>query len=97
MHHFRVTRQEVSMKDSNGRGVIRLGDATTHGGKVITASDDFKVYDKPVAVEGDKVTCPQCKGVFPIQPEKGDRTHNGKLVAYDGDQASCGAKLISSV
>jgi uncharacterized Zn-binding protein involved in type VI secretion len=67
------------MKDSNGRGIIRLGDKTTHGGEVISATTDFKVYGKPVAVGGDKVTCPQCKGVFPIQPHKGDRIHNGNL------------------
>jgi len=85
------------VKDSKGRGIIRLGDSTTHGGKVLSASTDFKVYGKPVAVEGDTVSCPQCKGVFPIQPEQGDRKHNGKLVAYDGDKAACGAKLISSV
>jgi uncharacterized Zn-binding protein involved in type VI secretion len=88
---------EAIMKDSKGRGVIRIGDKTTHGGKVLSASATFKVYGKAVAVEGDKVSCPQCKGIFPIQPRKGDRTHNGKLVAYDGDLIACGAKLISSV
>jgi uncharacterized Zn-binding protein involved in type VI secretion len=85
------------MKDAQGRGVIRLGDKTSHGGKVISASSDFKVYGKPVAVAGDQVTCPQCKGTFPITPKAGDRTHNGKRVAYDGHKTACGAALISSI
>jgi uncharacterized Zn-binding protein involved in type VI secretion len=85
------------MKDSKGRGVIRLGDKTSHGGKVISACSDFKVLNKAVALQGDKVVCPKCKGTFPIQPKKGDRTHNGKLVAYDGDKSVCGAKLLSSI
>lgn len=93
----RHLNKEIKMKDSKGRGVIRLGDKTTHGGAVISAATNFKVYGKAVAVEGDKVTCPQCKGVYPIKPSKGGRTHDGKPVAYDGDKASCGAKLISSI
>ncbi|HAT33402.1 MAG TPA: PAAR domain-containing protein, partial [Janthinobacterium sp.] len=27
------------MKDAKGRGVIRLGDKTSHGGEVVSASD----------------------------------------------------------
>ncbi|WBS02750.1 PAAR domain-containing protein [Pseudoduganella sp. SL102] len=85
------------MKDSKNRGIIRLGDTTDHGGRVITAQPDFKVYGKRVAVEGDKVRCPQCKGVFLITPIKEDREHHGKIVAYEGDRTTCGARLISSI
>lgn len=35
------------MKDESGRGVIRLNDTTTHGGQVITASDDLKALGVP--------------------------------------------------
>jgi uncharacterized Zn-binding protein involved in type VI secretion len=92
-----INFMELTMKDSKGRGIIRLGDKTSHGGKVISASQDFKVLSKAVAVQGNMVSCPKCKGAFPIQPKKSDRTHSGKLVAYDGDMAACGAKLISSI
>lgn len=85
------------MKNSNGRGVIRIGDQTSHGGKVISASSDFKALGKPIALEGDKATCPRCKGVFALQPSSSDRKHHGKMVAYDGDKVACGAKLISSI
>lgn len=85
------------MKDCNGRGIIRLGDKTTHGGKVISAASDFKVLGKAVAVDGDMTFCPQCKGTFPIKPSHSDRKHNGKEVAFEGHRTACGAKLISSV
>lgn len=85
------------MKDQQGRGVIRLGDKTTHGGQVISAAHDFIVLGKQVAVNGDSTYCPQCKGRFPIHPSSSTRKHHGKLVAYDQDVTACGAKLISSI
>lgn len=66
------------MKDSKGHGVIRLGDQTSHGGKVISAVSDFKVLGKPVAVDGDMTFCPQCKGTYPIKTSHSERIHNGK-------------------
>jgi len=85
------------MKNSQGKGVIRLGDSTSHGGRVVSAANDFKALGKPIAVDGDMTVCPQCKGNFPIQVAASDRHHHGKAVAYDGDKAACGAKLISSI
>jgi uncharacterized Zn-binding protein involved in type VI secretion len=89
--------KEITMKDANGCGVIRLGDKTSHGGEVVSASDTFTVLGKQVALEGDMATCPQCRGKFPIQPAGSTRKHHGKQVAYDGDPTACGAKLISSI
>ncbi|AMP07656.1 PAAR domain-containing protein [Collimonas pratensis] len=85
------------MKDEHDRGVIRLGDKTSHGGEVITASDSFKAMGIAVALEGDMTTCPQCKGKFAIQPANSTRMHHGKAVAYHGDPTACGATLISSL
>ena len=85
------------MKNSKGLGVIRLGDQTSHGGKVISANPSLKVLGKPVALEGDMTACPQCKGNYPIKTSGSERKHHDKPVAYDGDKAACGAKLISSV
>lgn len=85
------------MKNSKSRGVIRLGDKTSHGGTVISASPDLKALGKCVAVEGNLVMCPKCRGVFPIQTSKSDRKHKGKQVAYEGDISACGGKLISSI
>jgi uncharacterized Zn-binding protein involved in type VI secretion len=85
------------MKNSNGLGVVRLGDKTSHGGQVISAQSTFTVLGRAVAVQGDQVICPKCKGVFPIQVTSSERRHHGKPVAYDGDKAACGAKLMSSI
>ena len=85
------------MKDAKGRGVIRMGDKTSHGGEVVSASDSFTVLGKKVALEGDMATCPKCHGNFPIKPADSTRRHHGKFVAYDGDLTACGARLISSI
>lgn len=85
------------MKNAQGKGVVRLGDTTSHGGKVITASASFKALGKAVALVGDMTICPKCKGTFAIQPSDSDRKHHGKQVAYDGHKAACGAKLFSSI
>ena len=49
-----------------GRGVIRLGDATDHGGKVTSASSGSTVMGKTAALADDTTFCPKCKGSFPI-------------------------------
>lgn len=85
------------MKDAQGRGVIRLGDTTSHGGQVISASDTLKALGKAVALDGDMTFCPQCKGKFPITVSESDRQHHGKRVAHQGDSAACGATLNSSI
>jgi uncharacterized Zn-binding protein involved in type VI secretion len=85
------------MKDQQGRGVVRLGDKTTHGGEVISAAQDFTVLGKRVAVEGDSTYCPKCEGKYPIQPGRDMHKHHGKRVAYDQDPTACGARLISSI
>lgn len=85
------------MKDSKGRGVVRLGDKTSHGGQVISASDTFTVLGKKVSLSGDKTFCPKCKGTFSIEVANSERHHHGKLVAYHDDATACGAKLISSI
>jgi uncharacterized Zn-binding protein involved in type VI secretion len=85
------------MKDSTGRGVVRLGDKTSHGGQVISACDSLTVLGKQVALDGDTTFCPKCKGTFPIQVASSERRHHGKPVAYRDDVTACGAKLISSI
>lgn len=40
------------------KGFVLLGDKTTHGGVVISASSTMIVNGKPVALVGDKVSCP---------------------------------------
>lgn len=85
------------MKNAKGRGVIRVGDRTSHGGQVISGGATFKVLGKDVAADGDWTFCPQCRGIFAIWVAKSERKHHGKRLAYEGDETACGAALISSV
>ena len=78
------------------RPFIRLGDRTDHGGVVTTASTNWHIYGKPVAHVGDLVSCPKCKGVFPIIEGADDMGVSDKQIARQGDRTACGARLIAS-
>ena len=81
------------------RKVIRLGDTTSHGGKVIgTAASNFKVGGIPVACVGDSCTCP-ISGHNGCKIVSGSPRHHikGVSIAFEDDVTSCGAKLKSSV
>lgn len=80
-----------------GRGVIRIGDKTNHGGVVLAASSSTVVMGRPAALADDMTFCPQCKGNFPIKPDGAGARHQGKPYAYHNDVTACGAKLISSL
>lgn len=78
--------------------VIRVGDETSHGGKVLSSSvGHIVIGGKAVVVVGDKCMCP-IKGHENCSVASGSAKHtvNGKAVAYEGDKTSCGAMLISS-
>lgn len=81
------------------RNVIRLGDATSHGGKVESVSaTHFTVDGIPVACVGDKCSCP-IKGHDNCTIAEGDPTHviDGTAVAYDGHKTTCGATLTATI
>jgi len=80
------------------KGVIRLGDATSHGGKVVAASGKAFVHGIAVARQGDACICP-IKGHSNCVIAQGDPLvrEGGIPVAFDGHKTSCGATLISSV
>lgn len=74
---------------------IVLGDKTNHGGVVVSVSSQTDIGGKPVARVGDQVSCPQCKGVFPIAAGDPTVIIDGQPVARHGDKAACGATLIA--
>ncbi|HWX03736.1 PAAR domain-containing protein [Collimonas sp.] len=80
------------------RGVIRLGDSTSHGGKVVTGQEKSIVMERAVACVGDRCTCPM-PGHHDCVIVEGDPAVqiDGKAVAFDGHKTSCGAALISSI
>jgi uncharacterized Zn-binding protein involved in type VI secretion len=79
--------------------VIRLGDATSHGGKVDSVSaTHFTVGGIAVARVGDSCSCP-INGHNNCTIAEGDPTHviDGIAVAYDGHKITCGATLTASI
>ncbi|WP_434664846.1 PAAR domain-containing protein [Paraburkholderia sp. A3BS-1L] len=79
------------------KGIIRVGDTTSHGGRVETGSKDSEVMGSAVARKGDRCICP-IKGHENCMIIEGDPAFmvDGKPAAFDGHKTSCGAILISS-
>jgi len=73
--------------------IVRLGDPSSHGGTMITATGNFKVNGIVVCVSGDIHHCPIHQDT-PVtgtgQPES-----NGKPIVKTGDVAGCGAVITS--
>ncbi|PWF42679.1 PAAR domain-containing protein [Massilia glaciei] len=80
------------------RGVIRLNDPTTHGGKVISAASNSTVMGRAVARVGDRCFCPQRGHEICVIAEGDPKVLiDGIPVAFEGHLTSCGAKLMSTV
>ena len=79
--------------------IIRLGDPTDHGGKVIASgAPQFTVDGIPVALLGDACSCPRpghdhCT----IAEGAANHTINGIPVAYEGHKTTCGAVLQATI
>ncbi|WP_049294518.1 PAAR domain-containing protein [Franconibacter helveticus] len=78
------------------RGVIRLNDPLTSGGKVITASGP-EFNGVPVMLKGDMVTCPAHKGTFAVNDCSPDWTVNGRGVVLDKCRAECGCAALTTL
>ncbi|MFM0221646.1 PAAR domain-containing protein [Paraburkholderia dipogonis] len=78
--------------------LIRLGDDTDDGGKVITASSTMQFDGRFVARKGDEVSCPK-HDVKPNVITEADESmkDDGVPIARHGHQATCGCRLISSL
>jgi len=78
--------------------VIRLGDTTSHGGKVITASTTHLVGGIGIARVGDKVMCPLSgHGLNTILEGTTTYLVGGRMAALHGHRSACGCTLISSL
>jgi uncharacterized Zn-binding protein involved in type VI secretion len=74
--------------------VVRVGDAGSHGGAVVSGSPDTRTNGKQTARVGDIYGCP-IHGLNPIVTGSQDVLVNGRRVARVGDQTACGATLVS--
>ncbi|MDR6398446.1 PAAR domain-containing protein [Herbaspirillum seropedicae] len=78
--------------------IIRLGDPTSHGGRVITASTTHLIGGLGVARVGDKVMCPlPGHGVNAIIEGAPSFQIDGRSVALHGQRAACGCTLVSTL
>lgn len=79
------------------RGVIRIGDSTSHGGTVETGRAQSIVMGRAVACVGDECSCPMSGHDHCVIVEGDEEVLiDGRAVAFDGHKTSCGAVLISS-
>jgi uncharacterized Zn-binding protein involved in type VI secretion len=76
--------------------IIRQGDSTSHGGTVLEGSMTDICHGKPIAYIGHKVSCPKCKGTYPIVEGVPTTTFYGQGVALAGMKTACGAVLIAT-
>ena len=73
----------------------RLGDASSHGGTIITGSVTTLVNGRPVARMGDLHVCPiPGHGVTTIVSGSINIATDGRPNARMGDVAGCGAMII---
>lgn len=78
--------------------IVRKGDPTSHGGKVISASNTHLIDGIGIARVGDMVACPiSSHGINPIIEGAATYLIGGRRVALDGHRTACGCKLISSL
>lgn len=78
--------------------IVRLGDLTSHGGKVITASPTHTIAGIGIARVGDTVLCPlPGHGVNPIVEGAQTFLIGGRTVALHGHRTACGCTLISTL
>ena len=77
------------------RPVIVLNDATSHGGRVLTASSTMDLDGTPVALLHDLVSCPLHGDNRIIECDTG-YDEAGRGVAVHGCHTACGAVLLAS-
>jgi uncharacterized Zn-binding protein involved in type VI secretion len=81
-----------------GLAVVRLGDKTSHGGIVVSASTSHTVRGIGIARVGDMVACPQAgHGQNQIIEGSSTFTIGGRKVALHGHHSACGCALIASL
>jgi len=75
--------------------VVRLGDTSSHGGKMITATGGFTVDDLPGCVSGDMHQCPiRNHNTTPVTSSS-NCSGDGRPIIRTGDIAGCGAVIIT--
>lgn len=77
------------------KGIIRIGDTTTHGGQVLSGSGRMNFAGMGVARLNDLVSCPLHGDTTIIEAHPSFKDL-GIPVAFHGHRCGCGCTLISS-
>ncbi|MFD3248003.1 PAAR domain-containing protein [Rahnella aquatilis] len=79
------------------KGIIRLGDKLSSGGKVISVSSTTIIDGIKAALIGDIVSCPiEGHGINRIAQSSPGWLSDGKQAAFDGAKCECGCTVIAS-
>jgi uncharacterized Zn-binding protein involved in type VI secretion len=74
---------------------VRQGDASSHGGAVISGASKVRIIGAPAARVGDRHSCPiHGHVVTPIASGSRKVTIQGAPAARAGDPTGCGASLV---
>ncbi|EPA1864981.1 PAAR domain-containing protein [Klebsiella michiganensis] len=79
-----------------GKKIVVLGDATSHGGKVVSVSSTFEIEGKNVALLNDSVSCPE-HGSNPIVECDMSYEENGRGIVAHGCKSACGSVIFASL
>lgn len=80
-----------------GKYVVVLGDATSHGSKIISASSGFEMSDKNAALLNDTVSCPEHGTNKIIECDISAYEEKGRGIVLHGCKTQCGASVIASM
>ena len=83
--------------------LVCLGDPTSHGGEVITATSTFSFHGRKAAIVGDLVSCPlfydeartRPHGINPIIEGGEGFTDEGRPLVVGGCRTQCGCFVIA--
>jgi uncharacterized Zn-binding protein involved in type VI secretion len=92
-----TTTQKEKHIMSNERLIAVLGDLTTGGGEIVTASSTITIDGKRVALVGDKATCKKHRGLREIVSglTEPNITNNGRQLVGHGCRLDCGHQIIA--
>lgn len=80
-------------------GMVRHGDSTTTGGRVLAFDSSMFEDGRRIALSGENATCGVCKGAFSILGSGTDCTDNDRATVLHDDQVLCpcgGNRVIAS-
>jgi len=80
-----------------GKYVVVLGDATSHGGKVSSASSSLEIEGKKAALLNDTVTCPEHGTNKIVECDVSAYEENRRGIVLHLSKTQCGAVVLASL